>query len=153
LPCSGITLRFTPFGGALRDARAEGRLFVDRHGRRPSNWCEASNDYRNGARGYASPTVVTIVTVGAFTVEHLQQAYDVFPALNAPDAEEPTVRLRVTFELRTTYHGKQLPPSQPTARLLFAYLLVVDKRFASTWPGMRCSANAYTPTMARLGRS
>lgn len=47
--------------------------------------------------------------------------------LGAPDVDDMKASLRTNFELRMVYHGKQPPPSQPTARLLFAYLLVVDK--------------------------
>ncbi len=48
-------------------------------------------------------------------------------SLDAPGVDDLKASLRTNFELRMVYHGKQPPPSQPTARLLFAYLLVVDK--------------------------
>jgi hypothetical protein len=47
--------------------------------------------------------------------------------LDAPDAGEMTASLRSNLELRLVFHGKRPPHSQPTARLLYAYLLVVDK--------------------------
>lgn len=50
-----------------------------------------------------------------------------FPALDAPETGELSTSLVTNFQHRMVFHSKQPPDSEPTRRLLFAYLLVVDK--------------------------
>lgn len=50
-----------------------------------------------------------------------------FSALDAPPADGLSISLHANLTLRVVFQGSEPPKSEPTARLLFAYLLVVDK--------------------------